>query len=244
MKNMLLDRARELQTELRQHLDLKAAAAEAAVYKSRAAQFLPLAEGVVRARANYIALRNAGIPVAQVDAKQGLRSQARDLLDRFKADRTALAHADSTVRFEFMPGVQKATKDLEGAARTAWLEHTNIGAEFPTEDVLQALNTIPAYRTSVQAVRRAVERLNRLRVAVPSAADVTKALTELEDTRTEKDNALAAMQGSDLPAEVLVFLKKTGQGGAVLSDLTEPVQAWLISRGLMGAFRIVGAGRS
>ena len=43
------------------------------------------------------------------------------------------------------------------------------------------------------------------------------------------------MKGDDLPADVLTFLRKTGQGGAALSDLSAPVRTWLEARKLFSS---------
>ena len=103
---------------------------------------------------------------------------------------------------------------------------------------------VPSYRPSVQRIREAAAAFQNLRDRPPAAADLPASLALADAARRKKDDALAAMQGDDLPADVLTFLRKTGQGGAALSDLSAPVRTWLQSRELSSAFRIVPSSRN
>lgn len=235
---MLLDDAAKLRADLAQHLLMKAAGQQGAVFRTRATQLAPLADRLSRAQRDWAALRKAGLSVSLPAPKPGLRARAEDLLDRFRGDRSILAKADETFRFEFTPAVRKAAEELDVKASEAWSAYMAPRADFPGEDVLTALAAIPSYATQVQRIREAADDFRRLAKRPPAAADVASALAEVEAARRKKDDALAAMKGADLPAEVLTFLRKTGQGGAALSDLTDSVRTWLDTRGLAGAFRI------
>jgi hypothetical protein len=235
---MLLEDAAKLRAELARHLALKEAGQQAAVFRTRASQLTPLAEALSRAQRDWAALRQAGLPVSSPDPKPGLRSRAEDLLARFRVDRSVLAAADEAFRFEFTPAVRKAAEELDAHASVAWSTYMAAGGGFPGGEVLSALATIPSYATQVQRIRDAANDFRRLAERPPSAADLAGVLGQVEGARRKKDDALAAMKGDDLPAEVLTFLRKTGLGGAALTDLSDLVRAWLEARGLTGAFRI------
>ncbi|WP_119461080.1 hypothetical protein [Rhodospirillaceae bacterium SYSU D60014] len=236
---MLLERAEFLKAALAKHLALKAAGQQGQVYRSRASQLTPLAESLARAHRDWTAMHAAGLVSTPVEAKPGLRSHAEDLLARFKANRSVLAEADEKFRFQFTPGVRNAIEEFEKGAREAWSAHMGARADFPGDDVLTALHAIPSYRPQVQRIREAAGEFQKLRDRTPTAAELPTALAQADAARRKKDDALAAMQGDDLPPEVLTFLRKTGQGGAALSDLSAPVRIWLEARKLSSAFRIV-----
>jgi len=236
---MLLERAARLNAALAKHLELKTAGQQGQVYSTRARQLKPLAETLSRSQRDWMAMRGAGLISAPIDAKPGLRSQAQDLLGRFKADPSVLAEADDTFRFQFTSGVTNAATEFDVAAREAWAAHMATRADFPRDDVLNALDAIPGYRASVQRIRAAAATFQKLRNRTPVATELSTAIAQAEAARQDKDDGLAAMQGDDLPAEVLSFLRKTGQGGASLADLSAQVQSWLEARKLSNAFRIV-----
>lgn len=236
---MLLDDSAKLRAALVQHLALKDAGQQATAFRSRATQLTPLAEGLSRAQRDWSALREAGLPVSPPQPKSGLRSRAQDLLARFRADRSTLLAADEKLRFEFRPAVRKAAEELDALTSEAWMTYMARRGDFPGDQILTALAAIPTYATHVQRIREAASDFHQLTERPPAAADVESALARVEAARRKKDDALAAMKGDDLPPEVLTFLRKTGQGGAALSDLTEMVGEWLKARGLVSAFRIV-----
>jgi hypothetical protein len=235
---MLLEEAAQLCAALAQHQALKAAGQQEKVFRSRASQLTPLAEELSRAQRDWTALDEAGLPVGRPTAKPGLRARAEEILERFRTDRSVLAAADDTFRFEFTPAVRKAAEELDAQGSLAWAEYMAARGDFPGEEVLAALAAIPSYATQVQRIREAANDFRRLAERPPAAADVASALAQVEVALRKKDDALAAMKGDDLPPEVLTFLRKTGQGGAALSDLTDVVRTWLNARGLAAAFRI------
>jgi hypothetical protein len=236
---MLLEEAAKLRAALAQHQALKAAGQQEKVFRTRATQLTPLAEGLARAQRDWMALRNAGLPVGRPAPKPGLRARAEELLERFQTERSVLAAPDETFRFEFTPGVRKAAEELEAQSSEGWTAYMAVGGGFPGEEVLTALAAIPNYAMQVQRIREAANDFRRLAELPPAAAEVSSALAQVEAARRKKDDALAAMRGDDLSAEVLTFLRKTGQGGAALSDLTDGVRTWLNARGLTSAFRII-----
>lgn len=235
---MLLERAAQLRASLTEHRALMAAGQKGQVYQSRARQLTPLAEALARAKRDWTAIRAAGLEVDDPDPKPGLKTQTAEILLRFQADRDVLAEPDEKFRFEFLPGIAKATEDLDARSAAAWSAHLSSRAQFPTDAILRALEAVPSYRSSVLRIREAANEVQKLRSKVPGAADLSGALGRLNEAIQKKDAALAAMQGDDLPNEVQVFLRKTGQGGAELRDLTPTVLSWLNDRGLAGAFRI------
>lgn len=240
---MLLDQAVQLKARLATHLDLKAAGKQEQVFRTRAGQLAPIADALSQKHRDWLALRAAGLVSKPVAAKPQLRSVAKDLLERFKVDRAVLAEADDKIRFQLVAGVKSAADEFEADAREAWEAHMTARADFPNETILTALDAISTYRAAVKRIREASAEFERLRAQTPSAADLSSVLARVEAVRASKDEALAAMQGTDLPADVLAFLRKTGQGGAALSDLTPGVRAWLESRNLLDAFRIVASSR-
>lgn len=245
---MLLERASLLKAALAKHLEVKTASQQAEVYRARARQLTPLAETLSQAHRDWAAIRTAGLISTPIEAKPSLRSHADDLLGRFKADRSALAEADETFRFQFVPGVRKAAEEFSGAAREAWTAHMAACDDFPSDDMLTALGAIPSYRPAVQRIREAAVTFYKLRDRTPSAADLPASLAQAAAARQQKDEALASVQGDEGPAdnkepavppEVQSFLRKTNQGGAPLSDLSSFVWTWLEERNLLRAFRIV-----
>lgn len=235
---MLLERAAQLRANLTEHRQLLAAGQQGQVYQSRARQLTPLAEALARAKRNWTAIRSAGLDVEDPNPKPGLKAQAAEILARFQADRDIFAKPDEKFRHEFLPGITKATEDLDARSAAAWSAHVSLRAQFPTDSILRALEAVPSYRISVFRIREAANEVQKLRSKVPGAADLSDALGRLNEAIQRKDAALAAMEGDDLPNEVQVFLRKTGQGGAELRDLTPTVLSWLSDRSLVGAFRI------
>jgi hypothetical protein len=235
---MLLERAAQLRASLAEHRALVAAGQQGQVYQSRARQLTPLAEALARAKRDWTAIRGAGLDVEDPIPKPGLKAQTADILLRFQADRDVLATPDDKFRFEFLPGITKATEDLDARTAAAWSAHVASHAQFPTDAILRALEAVPSYRSSVVRIREAASEVQKLRSNVPVAADLSGTLSRLNEAIRKKDAALAAMQGDDLPNEVQAFLRKTGQGGAELKDLTPTVLTWINDSGLAGAFRI------
>lgn len=235
---MLLERAALLRASLLEHRALLAAGQQGQVYQSRARQLTPLAEALARAKRDWTAIRGAGLDIEDPIPKPGLKAQTADILQRFRVDHDVLAAPDDKFRFEFLPGITKATEDFDARSAAAWTAHVTAQAQFPTDAILRALEAVPSYRSSVHRIREAASEVQKLRLTVPGAADLSGAVGRLNDAIQKKDAALAAMQGDDLPSEVQVFLRKTGQGGAELSDLTPKVLSWLDERGLASAFRI------
>ncbi|RWO03013.1 hypothetical protein [Mesorhizobium sp.] len=235
---MLLERAAQLRASLTEHQALMAAGKQGQVYQSRSHQLTPLAEALARAKRDWTAIRSAGLDVENPSPKPGLKAQIADILLRFQADPDVLAAPDEKFRFEFLPGITKATEELDARSAAAWSAHVASRAQFPTDAILRALDAVPSYRSSVLRIREAANEVQKLRSNVPGAADLRGAMGRLNEAVTKKDAALAAMQGDDLPNEVQVFLRKTGQGGAELRDLTPTVLSWLDDRGLAGAFRV------
>jgi hypothetical protein len=238
---MLLERAAALTADLKDHLALKAASQQSAVFRTRAQQLSPLASALSEARTDADALRKAGLSVAPADPKPGLCARANELLEQFRADRTSFDAADETFRFEFRPAIENAIAELKDATATAWSEFMAARGGFPADNVLNALEAIPAYAPQVQRIRQAAEAHRRLGERPPRAVDLAAAMAQVQAAARIKDDALSALKSDDVPEEVLTFLRKTGQSGAALVDFTETVRTWLATRGLTGAFRIVSA---
>lgn len=236
---MLLDRAAKLQAALASYQTLKAAGQQGQVYQTRARQLTPLADGLARAKQDWKAALDAGLAPGTPSPTPGLKAQAAELLRRFREDPNVLAEPDDQFRFQFTLGLKNAAEELDRLATDAWSAHLNTKAQFPADAVLRALEQISAYRPSVQKIRDAASEVKKLKDNRPAAAELNRALIQLNVAIRKKDDALAAMQGDDLPSEVQAFLRKTGQGGAEISDLTTAVLTWLNDRGLAGTFRIV-----
>lgn len=240
----LLERAAEIRAELRRQAEVRAAGSQAEVFRSRAAQFKPLAHDLNAELARSQALQAAGLKTTRPAPRPHLRTRALDLLTRFEADPKSLAQADETVRFEFTQGVRKANDEFRALNSDAWARHVAERSDAPSEEVLRALETVASYRIVVQRLRKAVAALAALRAQAPTASDVGSTLQAVEAARQEKDAVLGMLKGSDVPAEVLTFLRNSGLGGAALGDLTPSVINWLGERSLLVAFRIVPAIRN
>lgn len=240
---MLLERATVLSDALRTRSELNAAAGHAQAFKSRADQFRPLAQDLEQALARLRGLASAGLGVAAVAARPALREQAEDLLARFRTNPSSLTEADPTVRFEFTKGVRATIDEIEAAAQAGWSKAVAARSEAPSDDVLGALDTIAAYRPAVARLRKALEVLRGLQQQTPTPGDLAQRLAAADAAQEEKNAALEMLQGSDLPPEVLAFLRKSGQGGAGLDDYTDLVDEWLTERRLKTAFRIVPTAR-
>lgn len=236
---MLIDRAAKLQAALASHQTLKAAGQLGDIYQTRARQLKPLADGLARAKQDWKAAADAGLAPGNPSPTPGLKAQAAELLRRFREDPNVLAEPDDQFRFQFTPGLKNAAEELDRLVIDAWSARLNAEVQFPADAVLRALEQIPAYRSSVQRIRDAAGEVQRLRDNRPPADEFSRALAQVDAAIRKKDDALAAIQGDDLPAEVQSFLRKTGQGGAEISDLTTCVLTWLNDRGLAGTFRIV-----
>jgi hypothetical protein len=236
---MLLDRAIQLATRAQEYKLTNELAREAQAFATRASQL----EGPVnelhqlRQLALEFAINGIDIPFDKA-ATLGIVIRAKEILEAFTADPKSLTEGDESFRQQFLPGIRSVSQQLKVALETGWQQRVDKELEALPQDVLTALETVSSYRAQILMIRGCDEDAKRLRSMLPALGGVATRLAALAQTVTKKDLAWQSLKGSELPDEVIDFLKQAGTHGFSLADLTALITQWLSERGLLGSFRI------
>lgn len=238
---MLLDRALDLRTTLDKHRELKAASVKAKTFRTRADQFAPLANDLQNADVLRRALQSEGVATVAPKPLPQTRQQAQTLLAKFRDDRDSFAEADPSVRFEFSSALKAAIAARRDEAAEAWRDQVEGKAEASLDQVLVALGSLPAYAAAVARIRDLDGVIIALRENTPAPDDIRAKLDALDAAVEARAAAMESIEGGDVPAAVLAFLRKVSQGGAALDDFTTEVKDWLVGRKAISDFRIVSS---
>ena len=236
---MLLERAAQLAARAEQFRRASELAQEAQAFATRANQLESPVSELVQLRKLAAECAENGI-VIPFDQTQGLgiAKRARDLLDAFNSNPKSLTEGDDSFRHQFLPGIRSVSQQLKAALEAGWQQRVDQKLEALPQDVLAALETVVSYRAQIQTIRRCDEIARQSRSMLPDGGKVASRLTVLTQTIKEKNQAWQSLKGSELPDEVIDFLKQAGTHGFSLADLTHSITKWLAERGLLGSFRI------
>jgi hypothetical protein len=106
----------------------------------------------------------------------------------------------------------------------AWRDYTVTGGLQIEEAVLNILDTLDAYHTTIQEVRRVQLALATLANTLPTKKEQVENYDHL---RLVLEAKWAGLQGSDLPTEILDFLRSLGAGSVELGRMTPAILVWL-----------------
>lgn len=126
--------------------------------------------------------------------------------------------------------VERALKDLERRAASAWQRYTAQVTPETSAEILGALAADPSARSTVVSIRRLAEVIRSLRErTIPSTDDIAA----FDDAVSQLRAAWATLDVASLNDDVVAFLRAANSDrGALLSQLTGPVQMWLAERNL------------
>lgn len=129
---------------------------------------------------------------------------------------------------EVQDSVERALKDIERRAASAWRRYTAQVTPETSAEILGALAADPSARSTVLSIRRLAEVIRSLRErAIPDADDIRA----FDDAVSNLRAAWSTLDVASLNDEVVAFLRAANSDrGASLSQLTGPVQAWLAER--------------
>lgn len=129
---------------------------------------------------------------------------------------------------EVQDSVERALKDIERRAASAWQRYTAQVTPETSAEILGALAADPSARSTVLSIRRLADVIRSLRErAIPDADDIRA----FDDAVSNLRAAWSTLDVASLNDEVVAFLRAANSDrGASLSQLTGPVQAWLAER--------------
>lgn len=234
---MLLERAAALEDKVKRFQALKSDALEAQAYANRAKQFRGPAERIEASATTWKALKTAGVPIAfSLDLARDLAFKADELRVQLATDPASLQDPDSSLKYQFEKRIVSIADAVNTAAGEAWRAWVDETAKLTSDDVLNALGTIPQLQPSVNAIRKNRLSLAALRQSTP--ADVAAAQIQVRTIVAAHNKAWTELTAEGLPPSVMAFIRACAGEGASLSMLDGEVGAWLEQRGLAGAFRI------
>jgi len=212
-------------------------AGEAAKFTTRAKQLKGPTQRLVGLQALAIEMTRAGISVEPpVAALAAAARQASELQLQFENDKKAMAEPDGQFAHQFIPGLSKTAADYLRSIQYGWRRHTEALLIPLPSAVLQALETLPAYKTQVALIRAKHLEAENLVRDVPQPEDVESILRRLKKLLSENQQAWQELGGSGIPGDVLSFLRESGAAGFSLASLTPPILEWLKGRGLLSSF--------
>lgn len=131
---------------------------------------------------------------------------------------------------EVQDSVDRALKDIERRAASAWQRYTAQVTPETSAEILGALATDPSARSAVLSIRRLAERIRSLRErTVPNTDDIAA----FDDAVSNLRAVWATLDVATLNEDVLAFLRAANSDrGASLAQLTGPVHVWLAERNL------------
>lgn len=235
---MLLERATALAAKLRDYEKLKGSADEAAQFNTRATQFAAVADSVARVNDGLAGLGSAGVPVAFAPREAAaLAQKAQTLRAAIQQSPTAINDPPFDLKYEFTDRLRAVAGAAEQATTLAWKDYVAKRADFGAEDVLSALGKVSQFASSVAKIRARRTEIGSLGEALP--ANPAVAVGRIDALLAEHDVAWSELSADDIPRDVIGFIRAAAANeGAALGALTAEVQAWLVRRELLGAFRI------
>jgi hypothetical protein len=234
---MLLERAVSLAEKINHYEQLKAAAGQASMYRTRASQFETAKKALAEARLALERFDQAAIPVKFDSANtSALIEKANSFRKLFHSNPATLTDPPFDLRYEFLDRVSAIGKFAKEALDRAWQGYVEDQGVNSSTEVLDALAKLPQFRASVTVIKECRERIDRIARQTPS--DIEAAKATLGALVEEHRSAWSAISADGIPNTVIVFLRNSAATGVPLSDLTVEVRKWLETRGLLSAFRV------
>lgn len=234
---MLLDIADTVATKINTYQKLKSAAEEADQFATRATQFGNVALLITRLRETLESLADGGVTVDFVPSDgAGYADKARVLRETIKADPTKLNDPPFDIKYAFIDRLNGIASAGQKAAFAAWRAYVERRAAFGADDVLSALAQIPQFKGSVTRIQQIRSDVAAFGAGLP--ADPKDAIAKLDALVSQHEAAWKSLAASDIPSSVVAFIRAAANSEALLSAYTNEVQEWLVSRNLIGVFRI------
>lgn len=234
---MLLDRAKDLASQITSYQRLQSDAVEAEQYATRAKQFSGAADRVVRSVGTCRRLADANVPIDFTPANAAdLAGKARSLRAAVAEDASALQDPPFDLKYDFTDRLVSLASAADTAASAAWRKWVSQESRLQSGDILDALSAVPQFKSTIETIRQRRLAIASLAASIPS--DVEAAKGRLRDLVAEHNKAWSDMTADGIPPAVMSFIKACAGEGASISMLTEEVRLWLDQRVLADAFRI------
>jgi hypothetical protein len=141
------------------------------------------------------------------------------------------------LKYDFTDRLRGIAGAAEEATTSAWKAYVARRADFGAEDVLGALGKVSQFASSVAKIRARRAEIGSLGEALPANPAAT--VGRIDALLGEHDAAWSELSADDIPPDVIGFIRAAAANeGAALGALTPEVQAWLVRRDLLNAFRI------
>lgn len=122
---------------------------------------------------------------------------------------------------------------LKSELSQAWQIYKQENLPPVNMELLNLLERIPTFKSTVQKVRTVVGRLEAIKF--PEDENQFK---QVEAFISDLSNAWGSLDSNEVPESVLKFLRATSTGGASLDSLNSEVETWLKSKGIFQLFQI------
>ncbi len=229
-------RANSLTIEIQKLDRLKNAAHDLKNYQSRLdklgealAKLSPPAEFLQLLAARGIAALPSASP-----AEGTARALATTLARRFATDVSVVLSVEFAA---FLKALTAAQEQLAAQARASWKSYSMPLAGSVSRELLDALQRIEAFRTTVQRIRRPQAEIDQLVAEEWVTETGLDRFDSLIEARAKAWDELEA--GGAIPDGVVEFLKQCNRGGVRLDAVNDGALEWLKTRDILGCFRIV-----
>lgn len=234
---MLIERAKELNSQIEQYLKVTKAARDAMPFDTRARQFSEAATRIRGLRTALTALNDIGIATTFSPSNgTALAERASKLRTLLEEDPTAIHDPPFDLKHEFVDRLNAIASSGRKSATEAWGDYIRERANLESEETLKVLAALPQLKAGVNRIRRNRDELIRLSETLPD--DAKTALDRVNVLVEELQSAWSTLDASDIPQDVIAFIRLSAAQGAPLSTLKPSVIAWLTERGLMDSFRV------
>ena len=234
---MLLNRAEKLNDRIEQYVKVENAARDAKPFETRAQQFSKTAKEIRDLQTVLMALKEVGVtidfrPSNGVD----LAEKASQLRIRLAEDPAAIHDPPFDLKHEFVDRLNAIARTGLQNATSAWSDFVLKRTNLESEETLDVLSALPQMKENIDRIRGDRNELVRLGEALPDdpKASLDKINALVEDLQT----AWSKLDASDIPKEVIEFIRLSASQGAPLSALKRSVVDWFTERGLTDSFRV------
>jgi hypothetical protein len=213
---------------------LRRAASLVKAVETRATQF-ETALGKLRIVGGQLRLlREQGVSVdAEISPAVGFFRHLTQLQAAIAADPSAATAPEVNART--LSPLAAFTNNLASACLSAWTAHVANRLPGVRIDLLQVLGRIQTLRPRVDQFRALLTQAQARAASVPKNAGEVSAF---EKAAADCHAAWAALDASEVPTGVVLFIQQATSGGASLDRLTDEVAAWLAEHQLKDSFVI------
>lgn len=234
---MLLERAATVAERISEYQKLHSMADEGEKFHTRAKQLGDISEKLSKAREVLAKLASAGIKINFMPSEgANYAEKARVLRTAVRDDPAVMSNPPFDLKNEFTDRLAGVANAADKATAEAWRSHIEEHSDLGSDDVLTALAAVPQFRQHVLRIRECRAEIDRLANGIP--IDPKAALKRLTEVIALRDAAWAGLSAEDIPVAVIEFIRASAGDGASLTAYSDDVRAWLMSRNLVGAFRI------